>query len=152
MSEWPGAHLAAATRGLTLLPDEVRLLGVFANGLRMGHHSPYDAIPLLTHALSPSEWTLLIADFIALNPFQRELVAAIVETVAPITGMRSDQGDWRPAAPLPDDLQESPTAVTPHAHEPLAASGRRTPSVAPPREPATNVRDMGVLAGLFDDE
>jgi hypothetical protein len=149
MSEWPGAHLAAATRGLTLLPEEVTLLVVFANGLRMGHHSPYDAIPQLTQALSPGEWALLIADFIALNPFQRELVAAIVETVAPIAG---DQGDWRPAAPLPDDLQESPAAVAPHAPEPLAASGRRTPSAAPPREPATNVRDMGVLASLFDDE
>lgn len=152
MPEWPSAYLTAATRGLVLRREEESLLRAFAAGLCLGNHSPYDAIPQLAQVLSPSEWAELLADLVALNPFHPDMVHAIVEQVMPVTAPRSDAGTWQAAAPIAEDLRVPAPATEARVQEPLAASGRGGASTEPPKAPANNVRDLGALAGMFDDE
>jgi hypothetical protein len=150
MTEWPGAYLEAATRGLELRPQELALLRALAAGLCLGNHSPYDAIPHLTQAMTASEWDQLLDDFVALNPFQPDFVRAIVEQIQPVTAPKSAAQTWRDAAPTPEDLRDSPE--TDRAQQPLAASGKRGPSTEPAKEPEANVRDLGALKGMFEDD
>ncbi|MFO0570175.1 MAG: hypothetical protein U0263_31315 [Polyangiaceae bacterium] len=151
MPEWPSVYLEAATRGLHLRPQEETLLRAYSAGLSIGNHSPYDAIPHLSQALSATEWEQLLEDFVALNPFQPEFVQAIVEQIEPVTAPRSQARTWKSAEPTPEDLRE-PTKSSEPSRERAAASGRST-SVAPePEQPGTNVRDLGALSGMFDDE
>lgn len=152
LAVWPNGYLTAATRGLALQPQELALLRAYAAGLCIGNHSPYDAIPRLTQVLSPTEWETLLSDFQALNPFQPELVQAIVQQVEPITAPRSSARVWQGAAvPVPDaDAEASPSderSVEPKA----AASTQPSPPVDPEPGPA-NRRDLGALAGMFDEE
>lgn len=149
---WPDGYLAATTRGLSLQPQELSLLRAYAAGLCIGNHSPYDAIPRLTQVLSPTEWESLLADFQALNPFQPELVQAIVEQLEPVTAPRSSAGAWRGATspPLPPDLEPAPPGE-PSIQPKAAASTRPSPPV-PPEPGAANQRDLGALAGMFDEE
>lgn len=152
MPEWPSSYLAAATRGLVLRREEETLLRAFAVGLCLGTHSPYDAIPKLAKVLSPSEWEQLLDDLVALNPFHRDMVHAIVEQILPLRTPRSDADVWQSAAPIAEDLREPPRAPGAYAQEPLAASGRAVAGTELPKTPANNVRDLGALAGMFDDE
>lgn len=152
MPEWPDAYLTAATRGLELRREEESLLRIYSTSLCFGNHSPHDAIPQLAQVLSPSEWEQLLDDFVALNPFQLDMVRAIVEQVTPITTPRSETRTWQSAVPIAEDLRESPPAIEMRAREPLAASGRGDHAPDPPKTPATNVRDLGALAAMFDDE
>lgn len=150
MAAWPGAYLAAATRGLELRPQELALLRAYAAGLCLGNHSPYDAIPQLTQVMTANEWEQLLDEFVALNPFQPDFVRAIVAQIHPVTAPKSAAQTWRDAAPTPEDLRESPR--TERAQEPLAASGRRGASTEPGKEPEANVRELGALRGMFEDD
>lgn len=150
LTAWPDGYIAAATRGLSLQPRELALLRAYAAGLCIGNHSPYDAIPRLTQVLSPTDWENLLDDFQTLNPFQPELVQTIVEQVAPITAPRSSARVWREAAPPPADLSRPPHEVP--AIQPVAAASSRTSPEAPPETGAANKRDLGALAGMFDEE
>lgn len=150
LSAWPAGYLTAATKGLSLQPQELALLRAYAAGLCMGNHSPYDAIPRLTQVLSPTEWETLLSDFQALNPFQPELVQAIVEQLEPVTAPRSSAGVWRDAVPPPTDLDATPLPEA--SMDPKAAASTR-PSAAPAPEPGpANHRDLGALADMFDEE
>ena len=64
---------------------------------------------------------------------------------------RSRPATWRePLAPPPDltTPRDAPAPV-----EPLAATGRQTSrSASEPPTDASNKRDLGPLAGMFDDE
>lgn len=152
MPAWPSAYLTAATRGLELRPEEISLLGVCAKSMCMGNHSPYESIPRLPQVSNPSEWERLLEDFVALNPFQPDVVNAIIEQVAPFAASRSEAPALRPAVTIAEDFREPPPAPEVRAQEPLAASGQRGTSVATSKAASTNIRDMGVLAGLFGDE
>ncbi len=150
MPGWPSAYLEAATRGLTLRPEEVKLLGTVSAGYVFGDHSPYDAIPQLEQVLSAEEWQGLIRDLHALNPFQLDVVRAIAEQVTPIADSRSEPVR-RPAPPAsPADLHALPPPE--HKPVPLAAAGHREPSPPKPASSTTNVRDLGALGDMFDDE
>jgi hypothetical protein len=154
MPEWPASYLDAATRGLQLRPEESRLLRALSTGLCLGNHSPYDAIPQLTPVMAPAEWQRLIDDFVALNPFQPDFVRLIVDQVAPVPpSPATERGPWRPveAAPTPDDFREPPQAKEPSVR-PQAASGRADASTERTVEAATNVRDLGALANMFEDD
>jgi hypothetical protein len=153
MPEWPAAYLEAATRGLQLRQQETTLLPKYAAGLSIGNHSPYDAIPQLAQVLGANEWEQLLEDFVRLNPFQPELVQAIVQQIEPITAPRSEAQTWRDAVPPPADLRESRGPSERPASEPLAASSRRPSSASQaPAKPATNVRDLGAIPDMFEDE
>ena len=148
---WPDGYLTAATRGLSLPLHEMSLLRAYAAGLCIGNHSPYDAIPRLTPVLTSTEWETLLDDFQALNPFQPELVRAIVEQVEPVIAPRSSAGVWRRAeAPPAPDL--APAPEEPSLQPKAAASTRpRSPEPTLP-EVGANQRDLGALAGMFDEE
>lgn len=150
MPEWPTKYLEAATRGLELRPQEATLLRAYSAGLSIGNHSPYEAIPHLSPILSATEWEQLLEDFVALNPFQPEFVQAIVEQIEPITAPRSEARAWRSAEPTPEDLRE-PGRADDTVREPMAASAR-FPAEPEPKEEGTNNRNLGALAGMFDDE
>ncbi|MGH7271568.1 MAG: hypothetical protein ACREJ3_14150, partial [Polyangiaceae bacterium] len=154
MPEWPVGYLEAATRGLQLRPEESRLLRALSTGLCLGNHSPYDAIPQLTPVMDPGEWQRLIDDFVALNPFQPDFVRLIVDHVAPVPPSSvTERGPWRPVevTPAPDDFREPPRTKEPSVL-PQAASGRGEASTERTVEPATNVRDLGPLANMFEDD
>lgn len=150
MPEWPNAYLDAATRGLQLRPQEAALLRAYSAGLSIGNHSPYDAIPHLSQALSATEWEQLLDAFVQLNPFQPDFVQAIVAQIEPVTAPKSEARTWRSAEPTAEDLREPARSSEP-ARDPVAASAR-TPTPPQPEEPSTNVRDLGALSGMFDDE
>jgi hypothetical protein len=144
MPEWPAAYLEAASRGLQLRPQEASLLRAYAIGLTIGNHSPYDAIPHLSSVLAAGEWEQLLDDFVRLNPFQPELVRAIVAQVEPITAPKSEAQTWRNAVPPPEDFREPDRPTVRDSTEPLAASSRRA-SVTPaePEVQGANRRDLG---------
>ena len=150
MPEWPNAYLDAATRGLQLRPQEASLLRAYSAGLSIGNHSPYDAIPHLSQVLSATEWEQLLEAFVQLNPFQPDFVQAIVEQIEPVTAPKSEARTWRSAEPAAEDLREPARSSEP-ARDPVAASAR-TPTPPEPEDPSTNVRDLGALSGMFDDE
>jgi hypothetical protein len=154
MPEWPSGYLDAATRGLQLRPEESRLLRALSTGLCLGNHSPYDAIPQLAPVMDPSEWQRLIDDFVALNPFQLDFVRLIVDQVAPVPpSPPTERGPWRPVepTPTPEDFREPPQTKAPSVR-PQAASGRGEASTGRTVEAATNVRDLGALANMFEDD
>jgi hypothetical protein len=142
---------------LNLRQQEHSLLRAYAVGLCLGNHSPYDAIPPLSQVLSPLEWHALLEDFQALNPFQPELVRAIVDQVAPLAEPANQPGSWREPPARPAGLQ--PPSEPRSAPQPMAASGQgaapadanadteRERNAAGP-----NRRDLGALAGMFDGE
>lgn len=152
LSAWPGGYLAAATNGLTLRQQEVALLRAYAAGLCMGNHNPYDAIPRLSQILSSTEWESLLTDFQALNPFQPELVQAIIAQVAPVTppqGSTSKAGAGQ-VQHQPADFEAKGRALSPESR---AAAGARTPLAPETAQPtAPNKRDLGALAGMFDED
>jgi hypothetical protein len=148
----PEAYLTAATNGLTLRLQEVALLRAYAAGLCMGNHNPYDAIPRLSQILSPTEWESLLTDFQALNPFQPELVQAIIAQVAPVAppqGSTSKAGEGQ-VQHQPPDFEAKGRALSPESR---AAAGQRTPVAPETAQPtAPNKRDLGALAGMFDED
>jgi len=145
MSEWPDGYLRAATKKLSLRPQETSLLRALSAGLCIGNHSPYEVIPQLTQALTPAEWNELLEDFAVLNPFQPEFVQAITEQIQPIRMPRTSADTWREAAPTPPDLIVDEPDTDKHTM-PLAAAAKG------PEPNETNVRDLGALAGMFEDE
>lgn len=148
---WPDGYLLAATRGLSLRDQERSLLRAYAAGLCLGNHSPYDAITPLSQVLSAGEWEGLLADFEVLNPFQQELVRAIVDLVAPVTAPRSQPGSWRAPTPVPADMAPADAPLA--SPQPMAASGRGgAPADTVRDDDPPNKRDLGALAGMFDDE
>lgn len=152
LAGWPDGYMTAATRSLSLQPQELALLRAYAAGLCIGNHSPYDAIPRLTQVLTLTEWEVLLADFRALNPFQPELVGAIVNQVEPVLAPESSTGAWgRAQSPLAADLA---SVLTEPVLEPKAAASTRSLPVepAPAGSSPANQRDLGALAGMFDEE
>ena len=145
MAQWPDAYLRAASASLTLRPQEIALLRALSAGLCYGNHSPYDAIPQLTQALTADEWKALLGEFVALNPFQPDFVQAIVTQIQPIQTPRADTDTWRDAVPTPPDLIADEPDTDKH-QMPLAAAGKSVSA------DETNVRDLGALAGMFEDE
>jgi hypothetical protein len=152
MAEWPSGYLAAATQGLDLRPPELALLRAYATGLCLGNHSPYDAIPHLTQAMSAEEWERLLSDFVALNPFQPDFVRAIVEQIRPIAAPKSEAETWHSAVPLAEDLHDVAPADAP-VQEPLAAAGKHgTTTSESPKDSESNVRNLGSLSGMFEEK
>ncbi len=145
MTEWPDGYLGAATKDLSLRPQETSLLRALSAGLCIGNHSPYEVIPQLTQVLSPLEWNELLGDFAALNPFQPEFVQAITEQIQPIQTQRTSTDTWREATPVAPDLIVDEPDTDKHAM-PLAAAAKGADTNE------TNVRDLGPLAGMFEDE
>jgi hypothetical protein len=104
--------------------------------------------------MDPSEWQRLIDDFVALNPFQPDFVRLIVDQVAPVPASPpTERGPWRPVepTPTPDDFREPPQTKEPSVR-PQAASAREGASTERTVEAATNVRDLGALANMFEDD
>lgn len=147
LPSWPDGYLDAATRGLTLHPQERALLRTYAAGRCIGNHSPYESIPHLASVLSATEWETLLDDFQALNPFQPDLVQAIVEQVLPVVTPRSSTGAWRGVMPTPPDEVRAPEK----APAATAMNSPQSDPLPPPPGPA-NQRDLGALAGMFDEE
>src|SRR5262249_5827194 len=130
--------------------QELALLRAYSAGLCLGNHSPYDAIPHLTPVMNAGEWGQLLDDFAALNPFQPEFVRAIIEQIRPVTAPTSAAQTWRDAAPTPDDLRE--LQQTEREQEPLAASGKSGATSEPAKSSETNVRNLGALKDMFQDD
>ncbi len=151
LKAWPDGYLSAATKGLSVRTQELALLRAYSAGLCIGNHNPYDAIPRLSQVLSATEWETLLADFQALNPFQPELVQAIVEQVEPVVAPRSSTGQWRAAQPQPADFG-APTGTESPPEPRAAASTRPTPANLNDEHRATNQRDLGALDGMFDED
>ncbi|MGE0402499.1 MAG: hypothetical protein AB7T06_37705 [Kofleriaceae bacterium] len=145
MTEWPDGYLRAATKNLSLRPQETSLLRALSAGLYIGNHSPYEVIPQLTQVLTPLEWNELLDDFAVLNPFQPEFVQAITEQIQPIRTPRTSTDTWREATPTPPDLIVDEPDTDKHAM-PMAAAAKGAETTE------TNVRDLGALAGMFEDE
>jgi hypothetical protein len=156
MPAWPRGYLDSATRGLSLRPQELTLLRALATGLCMGNHSPFDAIPQLEIALSQDEWDTLIADFRALTPFQPELVSAIVEQVSQF-GSWPSKGVWQsmPATPSRVETSTQETAYnapSPSCEPAQADSPQKGATATDEKTETKNVRSLGALGSMFDDE
>jgi hypothetical protein len=143
---WPMEYLAAATRGLTLRPTESALLRPYLEGLRMGIHSPDDAIRQLCDSLSSDQLTRLLVDFQALNPFFPEVVREIVERVV---NSRRDVSQGATARGEVD-VASAPAAALDVGRTPQRIA--RTDVPQPQLSAPANQRDLGALAGMFDDE
>lgn len=155
MPAWPRGYLDAATRDLSLRPQELMFLAALATGLCIGNHSPVDPISQLELALTREEWDTLAADFRALNPFQPELVGAILEQVSQF-GSWPSRGAWQSASP-PSSRGDTPTpAAARRSAVSLDESLRPAllPKAAVPSEGSEtkNVRSLGALDDMFDEE
>ncbi|MHB2016204.1 MAG: hypothetical protein ACYCW6_04580 [Candidatus Xenobia bacterium] len=135
---WPDHYLDAATNGLLLQPEEVRLLRVQADSFAMGCHSPYESVPQLLEALGSSEWNQLLVDFLRLNP-NHPVAHETVDQVrqALVSGRLMQPTD---AATSSRAKSTGPLAAAPRTSERLGCS---TPQ---------NQRKLGALDTMFDEE
>lgn len=147
MPAWPKGYLDAATRGLSLRPQELTFLAALATGHCMGNHSPVDSISQLELALTREEWDALVEDFRALNPFQPDLVGAIAEQVSQF-GSWPSKGVWQ-STPAPSSRADVPPLSGGSVHS------EPTPKAAAARvvgNDIQNVRSLGALDDMFDEK
>ena len=129
--DWPGAFVSAATKGLDLEPEHLRMIPLVAASVSYGTHDPVRVIAQLAPRLDGVAWAFLLSEFRRLNGGMPDLAEEIARMAERAAGVE-------PGTPGPS---EPPIA----AAEPMAAADPS--SVVTAEAPG---RSLGKLDDIFD--
>jgi len=105
--DWPSAFVAAATKGLDLEPEHLRMLPLVAASVSYGTHDPVRVIAQLAPRLDVAAWSFLLSEFRRLNGTMPDLAEEIARMAERAAGLEPGS----PGTPEQSGGAAEPTAA-----------------------------------------